>query len=163
MTDTHSAQCLEGGFQYVPWSRSLHNIIKQFKLVLLMQALRGGGGSLPSFPSLPTTPPACALSALHPPHSSVSLLSICGLIRRGEKKSFLKCHARACQEESVYCTALCFRWPANLSDIFHRENGAAVMAEWIHRLRDPFHLIIAPFELFNTNAELLVVVGGGRL
>lgn len=90
MTDTHSAQCLEGGFQYVPWSRSLHNIIKQFKLVLLMQALRGGGGSLPSFPSLPTTPPACALSALHPPHSSVSLLSICGLIRRGEKKVFFE-------------------------------------------------------------------------
>lgn len=48
-----------------------------------------------------------------------------------------------------------------LSDIIHRENGTAVKAQWIHRLRDPFHLIIVPFELFNTNAELLVVVGGG--
>lgn len=26
---------------------------------------------------------------------------------------------------------------------------------------DPFHLIIAPFELFNTNAESLVVASGG--
>lgn len=73
----------------------------------------------------------------------------------------------------LFHAALCSRWPhilpaaaeklrgGCLSSIIHRKNRTAVKAEWIHRLRDPFHLIIAPFELFNTNAELLVVVGGG--
>lgn len=59
--DTHSALCLGEGFQYVPSSRSLHNIIKQFKLALLTQALNAavswGGKSHQGHPLTHHTPP----------------------------------------------------------------------------------------------------------
>lgn len=171
---THSAPRLEGGFQYVPWSHSLHNIIKQFKLALLTQALNA---VVSWWGKSHQVPPMTTPQALHPPHSLISFLSICALItgRKRRKKSVLL--ASACQglpggmglfhssallsasQPHILPAAAEKQRGGRLSDIALRESGTAVKAEWIHRLRDSFHLITALLELFNTNAELLVGSG----
>lgn len=103
--DTHSALHIEGGFQYVPWSHSLHNIIKQFKLALLTQALNAavswGGESHQSPPS--TSPSPTTLPRFPPQHMWI------------DKKKKNHRHARDCREESVYSAALCSRWLASLT------------------------------------------------
>lgn len=87
--------------------------------------------------------------------------------------------ARDCQEESVYSAAPRSRWPASFTSYRQLQRSCEVVASQIPFRRgkkkmgqqlkrseytncgDPFHLIIAPFELFNTNAESLVVASGG--
>lgn len=107
--ETHSALRLEGGFQYVPWSRSLHNIIKQFKLALLTQALNAAvswGGKSHQNPPTTTSPSPTTLPRFPPQHMWID---------NKKKRSFLHRHGRDCQEESVYSTALRSRWPASLT------------------------------------------------
>lgn len=118
--------------------------------------------------------------APRPTHSPVYFLSICGLIR-DKKKVFLASLCQglpgaiglfhssplllACQPHILPAATKRKKKLQGgcLSDIIHRQSGTVVEVKWIHRLWDPFHLIMVPFELFNTNAELLVFVGGGGL
>lgn len=162
--EIHSALRLEASFQYVPWSRSLHNIIKQFKLALLTQALNAAV----SWGENPIRGPPTTLPRFPPQHmwidnkKKVFLVSPCQGLPGGIGLFHSSLLSLACQPH-ILPGATEKLWGGCLSDIIHRENGTAVKAEWIDRLRDPFHLIIAPFELFNTNAGLLVVVGGGEV
>lgn len=148
-----------------PWSYRLHNIIKQFKLDILMQGIntRVSQGKNPIRATPPPSPP--------PSHGSlplVSLFSICRLITikvfftpcQGSLRGirlFRSFQGRGCRP-AVHPISVCRGTARGRAwEAIFTENRKSVKAD------GGILSMIAAFELFNTNAELLLVLGGGGL
>ena len=132
------------------------------------------GGKIPSEPPTPTGPSPTTLPRFPPQHmwidnkkkNKVFLASLCqglpggiGLFRGSPLSLACQLHILPAATEELR--------GGRLSDTIQRvkkkkkKAGPQLKPSEYTDCGDPFHLIIAPFELFNTNAEWLVVASGG--
>lgn len=138
-THSHTLMRLRGSSQYAPWSRGLHNIIKQFKLAYLTQAenaamLRGGcdggGGGNPL--SSPHTVYGKPLVAACLPESRCLPAGISWFL--GQKHSLLKAATKTLWRGGLTDTIQ----DSRMCDDDEQEELEMIQKPW-----DPFHLIIA--------------------